>query len=442
MGKLFGTDGIRGIFNKELDPTLAYRVGEALIEVLSEKGVIYPKVLIGMDTRQSSPLLSAALTEGITEKGGRATNIGVCSTPAIAYHLLNHAFDAGVMISASHNPYTYNGIKIFGSNGYKISDDDEEKIEKYIFRENITPDAAKKEYINYLKGSFKISLEGLKIGIDCANGSASVTAKELFNSLGAECYLLNDAPDGKNINKDCGSTNLADLKRLVLSKKLDVGIAFDGDADRCIAVDELGHEIDGDYIIAILAMKLKEEKKLNKNTVVGTVMTNLGLIKFCEKNGIVFKSSAVGDRFVLEKLNEENYSLGGEQSGHIIFSDIATTGDGQLTALALLSAIKESGKSLSTLAAIMTKYPQITINIEANELDKKALIEDDTIKKIIKEAENSVLNKGKIIVRPSGTEAMIRVTVESSTKGEAKEICYALTDKINKRLRELNSSVR
>lgn len=443
MGRLFGTDGIRGIAGKELNPDLAHKVGEALTEALQDVGIHRPKILIGMDTRESSPLLCDSVSKGIKESGGVAIGIGVCSTPAVAYLLIRHSFDAGVMISASHNPYKYNGIKIFGRNGFKLSDDMELKIEKLILdgATTITPNVAREEYINYLKGTFGVSLSGIRIGIDCANGSASVTAKDLFTGLGAECYMLSDSPDGKNINEKCGSTHLEGLKRLVLSHGLDAGVAFDGDADRCIAIDEKGREIDGDYIMAILASRLIDEGALEKNAIVGTVMTNLGLRKFCEDNGIAFKSAAVGDRFVLEMLNEGGYSLGGEQSGHIILPRLATTGDGQLTAIALLSQVKNSGKSLGALAEIMKKYPQITLNIEADPADKKAVTEDIIIKGIISDAEKSLKNKGRIIIRPSGTEALIRITAESRTEDEAKEICHNLAHKIKGRLKELKTAV-
>lgn len=444
MGKLFGTDGIRGIAGKELDCGLARKVGGALTEVLQDAGKYRPKILIGMDTRESSPSLCSAIIEGIKGSGGVAISIGVCSTPAVAYLLIRHSFDAGVMISASHNPYEYNGIKIFGGNGFKLSDDMEADIERRISWSiiNLTPEAAREEYINYLRKTFGVSLDGLKIGIDCANGSASGTAGELFSKLGAECHMLSDSPDGKNINKECGSTHLDGLKHLVLSEGLDAGIAFDGDADRCIAIDEKGREIDGDYIMAILATSLKSEGALDKNTLVGTVMTNLGLRKFCEENGIYFKSAPVGDRFVLEMLSEGGYSLGGEQSGHIILPHLATTGDGQLTAIALLSQVKKSGKSLGALAEIMKKYPQITKNIAADTLDKQALGCDEIINRIISDAKDELGDGGRIIIRPSGTEALIRITVEGRTEDEAGRICSTLAEKVSERLKELNTAVR
>ena len=442
MGKLFGTDGIRGIADKELDSDLAKKVGSALTEVLMSQGIEKPNILVGMDTRISSPYLCSALIDGIKAKGGEAQSVGICSTPSVAYHVIRHSFDAGVMISASHNTYEYNGIKIFGSDGFKLPDEDEEKIERLILKENLAPASALQEYIEYLKSLSEVRLDGLKIGVDCANGSASVSAKEIFSSLGAECYMLSDSPNGENINENCGSTHLERLKELVVSRGLDAGIAFDGDADRCIAIDEKGREIDGDYILAILSTELKSQGKLRNNTIVGTVMTNIGLKKFCDEYDIGFKSASVGDKFVLEMLLSEGYSLGGEQSGHIIFSDISTTGDGQLTAVKLLSVMKKYGKSLSVLADVMKKYPQITLNIEADIDDKKALKEDKIIRDIIGEAESKIKNNGKILARPSGTEPLIRISAEGATIKEAEEICTKLAEKIKGRLYELKTSVR
>jgi len=439
--KLFGTDGIRGIVGTNLDYNLSYRVGLSLSELLISQGIAYPQIIVGMDTRDSSPMLCSALSNGIREGGGRAINIDVCSTPAIAYHLVKGSFDAGVMISASHNSYEYNGIKIFGSNGYKIPDEMEEQLERLICKEEITPESARKEYINSIKNAFDLSLDGLRIAIDCANGSASVTAKEIFSSLGAECYMLSDSPDGKNINLNCGSTHLDSIKKVVISNKLDVGIAFDGDGDRCIAIDETGREIDGDFILAILSQQMKEEGKLKNSSVVGTVMTNLGLIKFLNEQGIAFECSAVGDRFVLEMLRDRGFSLGGEQSGHIILPDYATTGDGQLTALALLYTMKKNGKSLSSLADLMKKYPQKTVNIDASHSEKAAITQDENILQIIKEQEEALNGRGRLVVRPSGTEPLIRISVESETDIETELICKNLAEKIKGRLNELKTTV-
>lgn len=446
MGRLFGTDGIRGIAGEELTRELAKKVGGALTRVLKKERA---KILIGMDTRESSEGLAYALADGIISSGSEAVMAGVCSTPAVAFLLRRHLCDAGVMISASHNPYNYNGIKIFGCDGFKLSDALEDEIETNLENQAVTNKngrlsylcSAKEEYLNYLKACFPDSLCGLKIGIDCANGSASKTAAELFCSLGAECIMMGEEPNGTNINEGCGSTHLEGLKRLVLDRGLDAGIAFDGDADRCLAVDENGREIDGDYIMALLALRMKEEKRLWENTVVGTVMSNLGFVKFCESEGIRFIGTRVGDRYVLERLNEGGYALGGEQSGHIILRDFATTGDGQLTALALLSMVKKNGRSLSTLADIMKKYPQYSVNISADQWDKLALSRDSVIKEFISNAEISLGEGGRLVIRPSGTEPLIRIMAEGEEIVSVKAVCDRLAGEIQKRLVELKSTV-
>ena len=449
MGRLFGTDGIRGIVGADFNYDLATYVGRALVKVLVEENGRKPVILVGMDTRLSSPLLADSLMEGICRVGGTAVNVEVCSTPAVAYLVTKHGYDAGVMISASHNPSEYNGIKIFGGDGFKLNDSLEEKIENIvldsdeIFTSKIEHGKYQMffegidGYIEYVKSSFGCSLEGLKIAIDCANGSASVSAEKIFKGLGAECIMLSDDPDGNNINKNCGSTHLGMLKKVVVENSLDLGIAFDGDADRCLCVDEFGREVDGDFILAILATKLKKEGNLKNNTLVGTVMSNLGLVKFCEENDIEFLSTKVGDRYVLEALNEKSLSLGGEQSGHIILRDHSTTGDGQLTALALLSHIKESGKSLSTLATVMKKYPQYMINISADADGKAALKTDEAIKNIISNAEEEIKGMGRILIRPSGTEHLVRIMTEGYDPALAERICRNLAEKIEKRLAEL-----
>lgn len=444
MKRLFGTDGIRGLANSELSPILAYSVGEALAELLYGSSCKKPVILVGMDTRESSPELCDSICDGIRDGGGRAIRIGVCATPTVAYLLVKHRLDAGVMISASHNPYEYNGIKIFGNNGYKLSDELERDIEERVKKgpPQITPSYAREQYIDHIMSTVDVSLDGLKIAIDCANGSASVTAKEIFTRLGADCYLISDTPDGKNINKSCGSTNLAALKNKVVCDGLDLGIAFDGDADRCIAVDERGEEVDGDQILAILALALKDKGRLRNNTVVGTIVTNLGLNRFCKEHKIDFRATPVGDKFVLEEINSGNYSLGGEQSGHIIIPELSTTGDGQLTALALLSEIKKSGKSLSTLAGVMNKYPQITINIDADQKDKESFKNDEKIKKEIEGQRELLGDDGRIIVRPSGTENLIRITVECINGRRAAEIADSLATIIKQRLYDLNGTVR
>lgn len=440
MGRLFGTDGIRGLAGTELGEELAFSVGAALGRVIGDG-----EVIIGMDTRVSSPMLASAVARGLSSLGYSVRDIGVCSTPAVAFLVKRHSLAAGVMISASHNPYEYNGIKIFGPDGYKLPDEKEKEIENIIFYKEETPtyksggsirhdNTVIEEYIDYLTKTFGVSLSGMKIAVDCACGSASCTSERIFSRLGAECYMIGNTSNGVNINKDCGSTSLSAIKEAVIKEECEVGIAFDGDADRCIAIDKNGNEIDGDFIMAILALKMKNSGVLKKNAVVGTVMTNLGLRKFCEENGIRFVASAVGDRYVLELMKKEGYSFGGEQSGHIIFGDIATTGDGQLTALALLSHIKESGKSLDTLAKIMKKYPQYTINISADKEQKQLLNARDGVKHVIALAEKRLCGIGRILVRASGTEPLIRIMVESESEALAREIGTDTAKKITELL--------
>ncbi len=452
MGRLFGTDGIRGVVGETLTFALARLVGRALVDSLPRGDDRRLSVLIGMDTRLSSFNLADSLMEGVTEAGGDVTHIEVCSTPAVAYLVVKHGFDAGVMISASHNPAEYNGIKIFGKDGFKLSDEIEEKIERYILndadftradvRGRLTmggddTDRYIGEYIDYLVESASVSLDGMRVGIDCANGSASDMAVRIFTRLGARCYMLADRPDGVNINLNCGSTHLEGLRQLVLREGLDVGIAFDGDADRCLAIDGGGREIDGDYILAILAEKFKREGRLHGNTLVGTVMTNLGLIRFCEEREIGFLATKVGDRYVLEAINEGGLNLGGEQSGHIIIREKSTTGDGQLTAIALLCCIKESGKSLSTLADVMKKFPQFMINVHADAEEKAKFKSDEVIGAMIKDAEAEMGAHGRILIRPSGTEPLIRVMTEGDEPTLAEGICKRLAEKIASRLSEL-----
>ena len=444
MSRLFGTDGIRGIAGEELTAQLARDVGMALTGLL-RKGA---RVLIGMDTRGSSEWICDSMADGIASAGGNAAIVGVCSTPAVAYLVKKHGFDAGVMISASHNPYQYNGIKIFGSDGFKLSDALEDEIEGCIGK-NATSEAAGSitkfdgaldEYHEYLISSFGISLSGIRVAVDCANGSASVTAERALSALGAECVVTCDSPNGTNINDGCGSTHLEKLREIVKEGDFNLGTAFDGDADRCLAIDKNGNLIDGDYIMAILGLWMREQGKLQNNAIVGTVMSNLGLIKFCEENNFNFISTKVGDRYVLERMNECGYSLGGEQSGHIILRELSTTGDGQLTAIALLSRIKESGKDLCNLAAVMKKYPQYMVNIKADSLGKELFKKDEVILSLIKDTE-SMLDGGRLVIRPSGTEHLIRIMAEGEDISTITQLCDSLGEKITERLAKLKSSV-
>ncbi len=450
MRRLFGTDGVRGIANEFLSCERAMAIGRALGHVLSSNYKYRPKVIIGMDTRLSSEMLASAISAGLCSVGSDVMTLGVVPTPAVAYLVKKYKAKAGVMISASHNPYDYNGIKIFGEDGFKLSDELEEQIESIVLdntppikmaeSENIgkRTDApyALHDYITYIMHTTDIHLDGMKVAIDCSCGSASATAEELFTSIGADVRMLHNKPDGININKNCGSTHMDSLKKFVVENGMEVGIAFDGDADRCLAVDECGNEIDGDFIMAILALDMKKKGLLNKNTVVGTVMSNFGFHKFCEDNGINFIAAKVGDRYVLEMLNQEGYSFGGEQSGHVIIRRHATTGDGQLTALTLLSHLKESGKSLSELSRVMKKYPQHMVNIEATQNEKIAFFTDEDIKAIITEAEQKIGNSGRLVIRPSGTEPLIRIMVEGEDEAATKELAETTAKKILEKLKD------
>ena len=450
MRRLFGTDGVRGIANEFLSCERAIAIGRALGYVLSSNQRYRPKVIIGMDTRLSSEMLASAVSAGLCSVGSDVMTLGVVPTPAVAYLVKKYKAKAGVMISASHNPYEYNGIKVFGEEGFKLSDELEEQIESIVL-DNTPPikmaDSAKigkrfdapnalSDYIEHLTGTASCRLDGIEVAIDTSNGSASATAERLFSSLGARVHMLHAEPDGININTNCGSTHLDSLKKYVACNGLDVGIAFDGDADRCLAVDGDGNEIDGDYIMAILALDMKKKGLLNKNTVVGTVMTNFGFHKFCEENDINFIAAKVGDRYVLEILNQEGFSFGGEQSGHVIIRSHATTGDGQLTALSLLTHIKESGKTLKELSHVMKKYPQHMVNIETTPAGKIAMFTDEDIKSIITEAEERIGTRGRLVVRPSGTEPLVRIMVEGEDQAETVEIAETTARKIKEKLNE------
>ena len=392
-----------------------------------------------MDTRLSSDMLANALCAGLCSVGADVVLLGVVPTPAVAYLVGRYKASAGIMISASHNPYEFNGIKIFNEDGFKLADEIEERIESIVLDgepkillakcENIGrvsyATRAIDDYIEHITSASICSLDGMEIAIDCANGSSSVSARKLFEGLGAKVHVLSDAPDGININENCGSTHLEALRDYVLENNLSAGVAFDGDADRCLCIDDKGDEVDGDFIMAICALDLKERGKLRRNTVVGTIMTNFGFTKFCEQNDIRFIPTKVGDRYVLEEMLLEGYSLGGEQSGHIIFRDFATTGDGQLTAVQLLTHVKRSGKKLSELASVMTRYPQYIVNIKTTDEGKLAFFTDSDVKAIIKSAEEALGDTGRIVVRPSGTEPLIRVM----TEGEDNELTEQIAKK-------------
>ena len=451
MGRLFGTDGIRGVANEKLTVELAVSTGRAVAASLGKQGKRTKKlILVGMDTRISSDMLASAITAGILSVGYDVINLGVVPTPAVAYLVRKYKARAGIMISASHNPYEFNGIKVFNSEGLKLADALEENVESMVLGEIPMPAPAKNaalgklikmpeaidEYIEFVKKSIDGDLEGLTVAFDCANGSASATAEKLFTSLGVNCHMLSKEPDGVNINTNCGSTHLENLIAYVKKNKLDIGIAFDGDADRVLCVDSDGEVVDGDMIMAIMALDMKARGKLRGNTVVGTIMTNFGFTKFCEKNDIRFVATKVGDRYVLEEMLLEDYRFGGEQSGHIIFKDYATTGDGQLSAVQLLSYIKRSGKKLSELKKIMTKYPQFIVNIRTTDAAKLAFYTDDDIRTILEEGAKELGDTGRLVVRPSGTEPLIRIMTEGEDDVLTEAIANQVAQKIEEKLKQ------
>ncbi len=436
MGRLFGTDGARGIANKELTCELATNIGRAAAYVLTEKTTEKPKVLIGKDTRVSSNMLEMALAAGLCSVGADVVLVGFVPTPAIAFLVKDRQADAGIMISASHNPCEYNGIKIFDGNGYKLPDALEEKIESLVL-DDMSPITFPTGgevgsvflrydyvdlYIDHLVESVNADLSGLKIAIDCANGCASYTAERLFKRLGATVHIIHSSPNGVNINHHCGSTNMDDLTDYVNGHNMDLGLAFDGDSDRCLAVDENGKLIDGDRMIAVFALDLKCRGLLKDNTAVVTVMTNLGFKHFARDNGIDVIETKVGDRYVLEEMVKHGYSIGGEQSGHIIFKDFATTGDGQLSGAMLASVLAATKKPASEIASVMNVLPQTLVNITADSELKAALNTDEEIKSAIKEVADTLGDRGRILVRASGTEPLIRIMLEGENIAEIKKL--------------------
>ncbi|MDD5952692.1 MAG: phosphoglucosamine mutase [Oscillospiraceae bacterium] len=448
MGRLFGTDGARGIANTELTCETAMNIGRAVAMELTNSEDPHPTVLIGKDTRISSDMLEASIAAGLCSAGANVIQLGVVPTPAVAYLITKYNADAGVMISASHNPCAFNGIKVFSGDGYKLPDELEEQIEAIVL-DNVVPypkptggqvgtirfaENAHRDYIDHVKETVAYPLDGLRVAFDCANGSASATAKTLFSELGAQCFMLHDTPNGININENCGSTHMEDLQKFVVENGLDAGIAFDGDADRCLAVDEKGNLIDGDFVMAICAADLKSTGRLAKDTVVGTVMSNLGFIRFCEENHMRFASTKVGDRYVLEKMRLEGYNLGGEQSGHVIFLDYCTTGDGQLTGAQLLSIISRRQAKLSSIATLMEKYPQVLVNVKVSADGKLRFHTNHVIKKAIQAAEGELGKTGRVLVRPSGTEPLLRVMAEGEDLEQITALCNRIADVIRQQL--------
>lgn len=449
MGRLFGTDGARGIANQDLTCEIAMQIGRAAAMVLIDGDAKRPKVLIGKDTRQSSDMLEAALTTGLCSVGSDVLSVGVVPTPAVAYLVGKYGCDAGIMISASHNPCEYNGIKIFQGNGYKLPDALEEEIEAIIFDNaeeiprKIGGDVGKVSYCetavddyveHLLSTANNARFDNMKIVLDCANGSSSVTAEKVFTALGAQVHMISDKPDGININLDCGSTHMGNLQKFVKENKCDLGFAFDGDADRMLAVDENGEIVDGDRIIAVCSSHMKKAGTLAKDTAVVTVMSNMGFFKFCDDNHIQCKKTAVGDRYVLEKMLKGGYNVGGEQSGHVIFLDYATTGDGQLSAIQLLKAIGASNEKLSSLAKKMEIFPQVLNNVVVSKQGKERYSNDEEIIAAVQRAEMELVGNGRVLVRVSGTEPLIRVMLEGKDYDLISRLGNEIADVVKERL--------
>lgn len=426
MARLFGTDGVRGVANEELTPELAMQLGQAGAYVLTKENAHQPTILVGCDTRISGDMLAHALMAGICSVGANAVYVGVLPTPAVAFLTKKFKVDAGVMISASHNPMEFNGIKFFNGEGYKLSDELEDEIESYITNnmESIKRPTgsgvgkieyrtdAKELYIDFVKKSVDIDLKGLKIVIDCAEGASCYTSVKTLEEMGAELISIHTNPDGTNINANCGSTHMEELKARVVCEKAALGLAFDGDADRLLAVDEKGNIVDGDQLMAICGCYLKEQGRLKNDTIVVTVMSNLGFVLMAKEKDLKIEQTKVGDRYVLERMKEIGASLGGEQSGHIIFLDENTTGDGLLSALHLLEVIKKTGKSLSELASVMQVMPQALVNATVPNHKKENYMEYPEIADAIAELEKLFAGEGRVLIRPSGTEPLVRVMIE------------------------------
>lgn len=448
MGRLFGTDGVRGVANKELDAILAYKLGQAGAYVLTSETHHTPRILVGMDTRLSGDMLESALVAGICSVGAQAVCLGVLPTPAIAYLTRFYKADAGIVISASHNPFEFNGIKFFDSNGYKLPDRIEDRIEAVILdgAEKIpmptggevgsksVVETAMDDYVTFIKSTVDGDLKGLKIAIDCANGASYDVAPYTLFDLGAEVSVINSDPDGVNINANCGSTHIEGLKKFVLESKADIGLAFDGDADRVLAVDEKGQFIDGDQIMSIIGLGLKSKGKLSDDTIVATVMSNMGFDIMAKREGIKVCKTKVGDRYVLEEMLKNGYSLGGEQSGHIIFIEHNTTGDGLLTGVQLAKALKDSGKKLSELASVMQVLPQVLKNAKVSNQKKHSYMEDEVIASQCKQLEDEFNGEGRVLIRPSGTEPLVRVMIEGKDQEYITKRAEELAVIIEKRL--------
>lgn len=453
MRKYFGTDGIRRIANTELTPELVYRVAKAGAYVLSKHTDHTPVILIGRDTRLSGTLIESAMVAGFLSYGANVKLLGVIPTPAVAYLTRKLKADAGVVISASHNTFEFNGIKYFSNKGTKIPDSLEEEIEEVMDSGKIDELKAVankigvsedckdllEEYVYFFRKNFDDVIENSNredfiVGIDTANGATSVVAEKVFKTLGIKYKIINNTPDGININENCGSTHLENLQKYVVENNLSLGVAFDGDGDRCLAVDELGNVIDGDKLMAIISNYLRKKGKLDKDTIVATVMSNLGLHKYARDNGLEIIQTKVGDRYVLEEMLKDGFNLGGEQSGHIILLDYNPTGDGILTSLMLISAILEENKKASEVASIIKLYPQVLINAKV-ESDKKYDYEnDEEIKNAIDKLEKEFAGNGRVLIRPSGTEPLVRVMIEGENQEDITKKAKQIADLIERKL--------
>ena len=446
MVRLFGTDGVRGEANTELTPELAYYLGRAATLYFGAHSDARPRILIGRDTRISGEMFEAALTSGICSAGGVALLAGVVPTPAVAYLAREHRMQAGIVISASHNPFPDNGIKFFGGDGYKLPDAVEDELEALVRRLQTNDDAARptgkaigvveyrddllNQYIDYVVSTCAERFDGMKIVLDCANGAAYEAMPKVLRRLGAEVKVIHALPNGVNINDGCGSTHLDSLRRTVLERHADIGIAHDGDADRCLCLDETGALIDGDHILVVCASEMIRAGRLPHKTVVTTVMANIGFHKAIAEMGGRVDVTAVGDRYVLESMRANGYSIGGEQSGHIIFTEHATTGDGLVTALQVLAALRRSGKKASELNAMMTTYPQLLVNVRVK--TKAGWEENPAIRAAIAEGERTLGSDGRVLVRPSGTEPLIRVMAEGSDQAQLEEVCGAIVEVVKR----------
>lgn len=450
MARIFGTDGVRGIANKELTVELAMNLGKAGAYVLTKEKAHKPTILVGGDTRISGGMLANALMAGICSVGANAVYVGVVPTPAIAYLTRHYGYDAGVVISASHNPAEYNGIKFFDGDGYKLPDLLEDEIEE-VMRMNTSELPmpvggevgrityrydARDDYVDFAKSLIDLDLSGLKIVIDTSEGAAYYTAPQTLKLLGAEPIVIHNNPDGININRNCGSTHLEDLRAKVLETKADIGIAFDGDADRMLAVDELGNVVDGDQIMAVCGLYMRNQGKLKKDTVVATVMSNLGFFQMGVREGINIVQTKVGDRYVLEYMLANGCNLGGEQSGHVIFLDENTTGDGLISALHLLEVVTVTGRKLSELAGIMEVLPQALVNAKVSNIKKEYYMDNKVIASAIAELEDKFAGAGRVLIRPSGTEPLVRVMIEGNDQKLIEEEAKALAKIIEENIGE------